>query len=297
MTTNDFLTWKANVLEKVEQRLDRILPSGLEDPADLHRAMRYAVLGSGKRIRALLVCASARAFGGDEMGALGGASALELIHAYSLVHDDLPCMDDDQLRRGKPTVHVEFGEAVAMLVGDALQPLAFQTLVEDDALDANDRMEQVLLLSRASGSMGMVGGQYDDISQVELLSEEKNLVSMHQRKTGALIQASVFIGARYGNLFHESMVSHISTFSRAIGLGFQVIDDILDVTETSINLGKTAGKDNRDGKSTFVTIHGLDRARKIAQDLQSDANESLSHLPDNGGFLKDLTALIFDRSH
>ncbi|MEL0029798.1 MAG: farnesyl diphosphate synthase [Betaproteobacteria bacterium] len=297
MTTNDFLTWKANVLEKVEQRLDRILPSELEDPADLHRAMRYAVLGSGKRIRALLVCASARAFGGDEMGALGGASAVELIHAYSLVHDDLPCMDDDQLRRGKPTVHVEFGEAVAMLVGDALQPLAFQTLVEDDALDANDRMEQILLLSRASGSMGMVGGQYDDISQVELLSEEKNLVSMHQRKTGALIQASVFIGARYGNLFHESMVSHISTFSRAIGLGFQVIDDILDVTETSINLGKTAGKDNRDGKSTFVTIHGLDRARKIAQDLQSDANESLSHLPDNGGFLKDLTALIFDRSH
>jgi len=231
------------------------------------------------------------------MGALGGASAVELIHAYSLVHDDLPCMDDDQLRRGKPTVHVKFGEAVAMLVGDALQPLAFQTLVEDDALDANDRMEQVLLLSRASGSMGMVGGQYDDISQVELLSEEKNLVSMHQRKTGALIQASVFIGARYGNLFHESMVSHISTFSRAIGLGFQVIDDILDVTETSSNLGKTAGKDNRDGKSTFVTIHGLDRARKIAQDLQSDANESLSHLPDNGGFLKDLTALIFDRSH
>ncbi len=297
MTTNDFLTWKANVLEKVEQRLDRILPSELEDPADLHRAMRYAVLGSGKRIRALLVCASARAFGGDEMGALGGASAVELIHAYSLVHDDLPCMDDDQLRRGKPTVHVEFGEAVAMLVGDALQPLAFQTLVEDDALDASDRIEQVLLLSRASGSMGMVGGQYDDISQVELLSEEKNLVSMHQRKTGALIQASVFIGARYGNLFHESMVSHISTFSRAIGLGFQVIDDILDVTETSINLGKTAGKDNRDGKSTFVTIHGLDRARKIAQDLQSDANESLSHLPDNGGFLKDLTALIFDRSH
>ncbi len=297
MTTNDFLTWKANVLEKVEQRLDRILPSELEDPADLHRAMRYAVLGSGKRIRALLVCASARAFGGDEMGALGGASAVELIHAYSLVHDDLPCMDDDQLRRGKPTVHVEFGEAVAMLVGDALQPLAFQTLVEDDALDASDRMEQVLLLSRASGSMGMVGGQYDDISQVELLSEEKNLVSMHQRKTGALIQASVFIGARYGNLFHESMVSHISTFSRAIGLGFQVIDDILDATETSINLGKTAGKDNRDGKSTFVTIHGLDRARKIAQDLQSDANKSLSHLPDNGGFLKDLTALIFDRSH
>lgn len=297
MTTNDFLTWKANVLEKVEQRLDRILPSELEDPADLHRAMRYAVLGSGKRIRALLVCASARAFGGDEMGALGGASAVELIHAYSLVHDDLPCMDDDQLRRGKPTVHVEFGEAVAMLVGDALQPLAFQTLVEDDALDASDRIEQVLLLSRASGSMGMVGGQYDDISQVEALSEEKNLVSMHQRKTGALIQASVFIGARYGNLFHESMVSHISTFSRAIGLGFQVIDDILDVTETSINLGKTAGKDNRDGKSTFVTIHGLDRARKIAQDLQSDANESLSHLPDNGGFLKDLTALIFDRSH
>lgn len=297
MTTSDFLTWKANVLEKVEQRLDRILPSELEDPADLHRAMRYAVLGSGKRIRALLVCASARAFGGDEMGALGGASAVELIHAYSLVHDDLPCMDDDQLRRGKPTVHVEFGEAVAMLVGDALQPLAFQTLVEDDALDASDRIEQVLLLSRASGSMGMVGGQYDDISQVEALSEEKNLVSMHQRKTGALIQASVFIGARYGNLFHESMVSHISTFSRAIGLGFQVIDDILDVTETSINLGKTAGKDNRDGKSTFVTIHGLDRARKIAQDLQSDANESLSHLPDNGGFLKDLTALIFDRSH
>lgn len=297
MTTNDFLTWKANVLEKVEQRLDQILPSELEDPADLHRAMRYAVLGSGKRIRALLACASARAFGGDEMGALGGASAVELIHAYSLVHDDLPCMDDDQLRRGKPTVHVEFGEAVAMLVGDALQPLAFQALVEDDALDASDRMEQVLLLSRASGSMGMVGGQYDDISQVELLSEEKNLVSMHQRKTGALIQASVFLGARYGNLFDESMVSHISTFSRAIGLGFQVIDDILDVTETSINLGKTAGKDNRDGKSTFVTIHGLDRARKIAQDLQSDANESLSHLPDNGGFLKDLTALIFDRSH
>jgi farnesyl diphosphate synthase len=297
MTTNDFLTWKANVLEKVEQRLDRILPSELEDPADLHRAMRYAVLGSGKRIRALLVCASAGAFGGDEMGALGGASAVELIHAYSLVHDDLPCMDDDQLRRGKPTVHVKFGEAVAMLVGDALQPLAFQTLVEDDALDANDRMEQVLLLSRASGSMGMVGGQYDDISQVELLSEEKNLVSMHQRKTGALIQASVFIGARYGNLFDESMVSHISTFSGAIGLGFQVIDDILDLTETSINLGKTAGKDNRDGKSTFVTMHGLDRARKIAQDLQFDANESLSHLPDNGGFLKDLTALIFDRSH
>ena len=297
MTPNDFLTWKADVLDKLEQRLDSILPSELEQPADLHRAMRYAVLGSGKRVRALLVCASARVFGGDEMSALNGASAVELIHAYSLVHDDLPCMDDDQLRRGKPTVHVEFGEAVAMLVGDALQPLAFQTLVEDDALSSSDRMEQVLLLSRASGSMGMVGGQYDDISQREALSEEKNLVSMHMRKTGALIQASVFIGARCGNLLDESMTSHITRYSRAIGLGFQVIDDILDVTATSINLGKTAGKDNRDGKSTFVTIYGLDHAKTIAQDLRSEANESLSHLPNNGGFLKDLTTLIFDRSH
>lgn len=293
-----FESWQTEVRCQIELGIDRHLPLDAVAPCHLHAAMRYAALGQGKRIRALLVCASADLFASDLLVAVNGAVAVELIHAYSLVHDDMPCMDDDSLRRGKPTVHIAYDEATAMLVGDALQALAFEVLVSKRGdVSSSVRLKQVELLSKACGSLGMVGGQALDLIAVGNQISRRELENMHVKKTGALIDASIRIGALYGSQFDQVFSEPLSQYASTLGLGFQVIDDILDVVSSKEVLGKSVGKDARDEKPTFVTIFGLEKAKKIAESLFNDAEVSLSKLPHNGGYLKDLTRVVFQRSY
>ena len=249
--------------------------------AGLSQAMRYAVLDGGKRLRPLLVLASCEAVNGNPHAALRSACAVELIHAYSLVHDDMPCMDNDVLRRGKPTVHVRFGEAQALLAGDALQALAFEFLTPaDDAADTFDVATQARLcrmLAQAAGFQGMAGGQAIDLASVGLPLTSAQLHEMHRLKTGALLQASVMMGASCGNA-PLPVREALRDYGAAVGLAFQVVDDILDVTADSATLGKTAGKDAAQDKPTFVSLMGLQASRDYAQQLLARAFESLDRL-------------------
>ncbi|MGZ5268963.1 MAG: polyprenyl synthetase family protein, partial [Caldimonas sp.] len=239
-------------------------------------AMRYAVLDGGKRLRPLLVLAAAKAVHGAREAALRAACAVELIHAYSLVHDDLPCMDNDVLRRGKPTVHVQFGVAQAMLAGDAMQALAFEVLTPDGELVAPALQARLCgLLARAAGGAGMAGGQAIDLASVGLPLDEKGLSDMHRRKTGALLQASVLMGAACGVTTPEQWRA-LARYGEAIGLAFQVVDDILDVTQASAILGKTAGKDLDNNKPTYVSVLGLEPARRRADELRRAARSALA---------------------
>jgi len=244
-------------------------------PAGLGDAMRYAVLDGGKRLRPLLVLATAEAVGGAPEAAMRAACAVELIHAYSLVHDDMPCMDNDMLRRGKPTVHVQFGEAQALLVGDALQALAFELLTPEAGVDPAVANALCRLLARASGAHGMAGGQAVDLASVGLVLDQPALERMHRLKTGALLQASVLMGALCGTP-DAPAVSQLERFGASLGLAFQVVDDILDVTADSTTLGKTAGKDAAANKPTFVALLGLAPAQAYADQLLSQAHEALS---------------------
>ena len=237
--------------------------------------MRYAVLDGGKRLRPLLVLATAEAVGGAPEAAMRAACAVELIHAYSLVHDDMPCMDNDMLRRGKPTVHVQFGEAQALLVGDALQALAFELLTPEAGVDPAVANALCRLLARASGAHGMAGGQAVDLASVGLVLDQPALERMHRLKTGALLQASVLMGALCGTP-DAPAVSQLERFGASLGLAFQVVDDILDVTADSTTLGKTAGKDAAANKPTFVALLGLAPAQAYADQLLSQAHEALS---------------------
>jgi farnesyl diphosphate synthase len=263
----------------MEQALSDFLPSASCAPQQLHEAMRYAVLDGGKRVRPLLVLAAAQAVHGSREAAMRAACAVELIHAYSLIHDDMPCMDNDVLRRGKPTVHVKFGEAQAMLAGDAMQALAFEVLTPAST-DA-DGVPPVLqarlcgLLARAAGHEGMAGGQAIDLASVGLPLNEAQLRDMHRRKTGALLQASVLMGAACGELPARAWDA-LSLYGAAIGLAFQVVDDILDVTQASETLGKTAGKDVDLNKPTYVSVLGLDGAAAQAQTLRERAQDALA---------------------
>jgi farnesyl diphosphate synthase len=243
--------WSHQHLRNVERALERWVSTGA--PADLNHAapgalvdaMRYAVLDGGKRLRPLLVLASCEALNGNPHAALRAACAVELIHAYSLVHDDMPCMDNDILRRGKPTVHVKFGEAQALLAGDALQALAFELLAPDDvAIPADLQARLCRLLARAAGSAGMAGGQAIDLASVGQKLNEQQLSEMHRLKTGALLQGSVMMGAACGTAT-ATQLQALEAYGAALGLAFQVVDDILDVTADSATLGKTAGKDSR----------------------------------------------------
>ncbi len=245
-------------------------------PAQLGEAMRYAVLDGGKRLRPLLVLGAAEAVSGNAHAALRAACAVELIHAYSLVHDDMPCMDNDVLRRGKPTVHVQFGEATALLAGDALQALAFELLTPGDA-GIPDRMQARLtrLLAVAAGHAGMAGGQAIDLAAVGRSLSEDELRQMHRLKTGALLQGSVMMGAACGEPDARALAA-LETYGRALGLAFQVVDDILDVTADSATLGKTAGKDAAQDKPTYVSLLGLDRARAHAGELLGQAQDALA---------------------
>jgi farnesyl diphosphate synthase len=271
--------WSEAQLQRVEQALTRWISP--QAPAGLGDAMRYAVLDGGKRLRPLLVLAAREAVASGvadaalDEAALRAACAAELIHAYSLVHDDMPCMDNDVLRRGKPTVHVQFGEAQALLAGDALQALAFELLTPDASLiDDHVQARLCRLLAKAAGHEGMAGGQAIDLASVGTFLTEDQLRHMHRLKTGALLEASVMMGAACGHVTPQ-VTQGLQAYGQAIGLAFQVVDDILDVTADSATLGKTAGKDAANDKPTYVSLLGLNKAQHHAQTLLDEALQAL----------------------
>ena len=295
MDAGVFDQWAARSLAQVEQALDEWTPANA--PAGLGEAVRYAVLGAGKRLRPLLVLAAAEAVSAQGEAALRAACAVELIHAYSLVHDDMPCMDNDVLRRGKPTVHVQFGEAQAMLAGDAMQALAFEVLTPDGGMDAVLQARLCRLLARASGHAGMAGGQAIDLASIGKALDEAALRDMHRRKTGVLLQASVLMGAACGDI-SETAWQALSDYGAALGLAFQVVDDILDVTQDSAVLGKTAGKDQACDKPTYVSLMGLDGARAYAGQLRAQAHAALAASGlENTAWLSVLADKVVDRDN
>lgn len=291
----DFDGWMRAQLARVEDALSHwVCPDA---PAGLGEAMRYAVLDGGKRLRPLLVLAACEAVGGNAQAALRAACAVELIHAYSLVHDDMPCMDNDVMRRGKPTVHVRFGEARALLAGDALQALAFELLTPEEGVPPAMQARLCRELARAAGADGMAGGQAIDLASVGLQLSEDQLRQMHRLKTGALLQASVVMGAVCGQP-PEGTLRALSDYGAAMGLAFQVVDDVLDVTQDSATLGKTAGKDAASDKPTYVSLMGLEAARAHAEALRAQALAALaaSGLTDTRA-LAALADMVVRRSH
>ncbi|MHB1671104.1 MAG: polyprenyl synthetase family protein [Acidiferrobacter sp.] len=279
--------------ERAEAVLARVLPSAQTSPPDLHEAMRYATLGGGKRLRACLVYATGEALGASLETLDAAAAAVELIHAYSLVHDDLPCMDDDDMRRGRPSCHKAFGEATALLAGDALQTQAFAVLACAQAVSPHARIRMVEELAQASGSLGMAGGQALDLkagpeATVEVLEER------HSRKTGALIHASVRLGALAAN---PEIPAALDDYGRALGLAFQIADDLLDVEGVALVVGKTVGADAAAGKATFASVLGVDEARRRARALHDNALASLRFLGDNGGLLATIAQYAVERDH
>lgn len=293
MNPADFQSWAAARQHRIEGVLEQVLPPARIAPARLHAAMRYAVLGAGKRVRPLLAFAAGELAGADlERVAIAGA-AVELIHAYSLVHDDLPCMDDDVLRRGKPTCHVEYDEPTALLVGDALQSLALQLVAEYRlADDAATQLQMVKLLAAASGSRGMAGGQAIDLEAVGKKLTVPELELMHIHKTGALIRAAALLGAHCGNSLDEKALGGLDTFAKLIGLAFQVVDDVLDAEAPTATLGKTAGKDADRGKPTYVSALGLAESKAFAEELRQDALKALDPFDDRALRLRQLADFI-----
>ncbi|QEA12037.1 polyprenyl synthetase family protein [Comamonas flocculans] len=287
--------WVREAQQRVEQALSDWVPA--VTPADLGEAMRYAVVGGGKRLRPLLVLAACMAVRGNHDAALRAACAVELIHAYSLVHDDLPCMDNDVLRRGKPTAHVQFGEARALLAGDALQALAFELLTPPEGVPPAMQAELCRLLARAAGAHGMAGGQAIDLASVGLALGQGQLSEMHRLKTGALLQASVLMGAACGAVDARARQA-LAQYGAALGLAFQVVDDVLDCTQDSATLGKTAGKDAACGKPTFVSLMGLAGARAHARQLLDEARQVLrtSGLAETQALVA-LAEMVVERQH
>lgn len=297
MTAPAFAVWTQEVQAEVERALDAFLPPAGAVPHKLHEAMRYTTLGGGKRVRPLLAYAAGALFGADAQALARVASAVEMIHVYSLVHDDMPCMDDDALRRGKPTVHVAYDEATALLVGDTLQAQAFQVLADTDtAVVPPARLVQMVrLLAQAAGSAGMCGGQAIDLDSVGLALSREELERMHQLKTGAMLRVSVVLGALAGRDLDAQELQALDTYSAAVGLAFQVVDDVLDATADSATLGKTAGKDAADNKPTYVSILGLEPSRALAEQLRRDAHEALAPFGDKAQRLRELADLIVQR--
>ncbi|MBC7206084.1 MAG: polyprenyl synthetase family protein [Methyloversatilis sp.] len=291
-----FADWVAAVQTRTETALDRFLPAAAVAPSRLHDAMRYAVLGGGKRVRPLL-CHAAGALSGASSAALDAAAcAVELIHAYSLVHDDMPCMDDDVLRRGKPTVHVQYDDATALLVGDSLQSLAFLLLSEHCDVAADTRVRMVSQLAIASGSRGMAGGQAIDLASVGIALGVAELEFMHIHKTGALIRCAVRLGAACGQLDVDAQ-ARLDHYAGTVGLLFQVVDDVLDCEASTEALGKTAGKDAAANKPTYVSTLGLARARERARELHAEAIDSLSPFGDEARRLRELADFVLTRKH
>jgi farnesyl diphosphate synthase len=292
-----FQDWMGLIQQRTEQALEALLPGADLAPRRLHQAMRYAVLGGGKRVRPLLAQAAGELAGAPAERLDRASCAVELIHAYSLVHDDMPCMDNDVLRRGKPTVHVEYDEATALLVGDALQTLAFQALADAPvADDAATQLKMVCMLATASGSRGMAGGQAIDLASVGLQLSREELEFMHIHKTGALIRASVLLGAHAGRALDEADMQRLDHYAKVVGLLFQVVDDILDAEADTATLGKTAGKDADNDKPTYVSLLGLSEARRLAEDMLADARATLQPFGDAAGRLESLADYIVHRA-
>jgi farnesyl diphosphate synthase len=288
-----FQAWMGEVQARMEGALARLLPPAHVAPARLHEAMRYAVLGGGKRMRPLLAFAAGELTDAPRERLDIAASAVELIHAYSLVHDDLPCMDDDVLRRGKPTVHVEYDEATALLVGDALQSLAVQIISEHKvADDAHAQLDMLKLLALAAGSRGMAGGQQIDLESTGKALALPELEFMHIHKTGALIRAAVLLGAACGHAMSPKEKSQLDRYAKAVGLAFQVVDDVLDAEASTATLGKTAGKDARQGKPTYVSAIGTSRSRELAQELRAEAHGALQGLGSRAARLAALADFV-----
>jgi farnesyl diphosphate synthase len=291
--------WSAAVLARTEACLERLLPTAHATPARLHDGMRYAVLGGGKRIRPLLAHAAGEVTGAPADALDLAGCAVELVHAYSLVHDDMPCMDDDVLRRGKPTVHVAYGEALAMLVGDALQALAFGAIgrIAETGVAPRAVARMVSELAEAAGSMGMAGGQAIDLAATGGALGRVELQDMHCRKTGAMLRASVRLGAWCGAPLAPAEATGLDRYCDAVGLAFQVVDDILDVDADTASLGKTAGKDELHDKPTYVSVLGLAAARDLASQLRDDAHRALQPLGARADRLAGLADLIVLRRH
>ncbi|MBL8299845.1 MAG: (2E,6E)-farnesyl diphosphate synthase [Rhodanobacteraceae bacterium] len=283
--------------DRAEIQLSRFLPADDQAPIELHRAMRYAVLGGGKRLRPLLVYASGRAFGAELDQLDAAAAAVEIIHAYSLVHDDLPAMDNDELRRGRPTCHIAFGEAMAILAGDALQALAFELLAADTALraDPTTRIAMLRELGAACGSHGMAGGQALDLAAVGKRLDARELERMHAHKTGALIRAAVRLGALAAGCRTSAELEKLEHYGHCIGLAFQIRDDILDIEGDSELIGKTAGKDAANDKPTYPAIHGLEESRRLLAVLTDEAVASVATLDRPVAELIEIARFVADR--
>jgi geranylgeranyl pyrophosphate synthase len=295
---NKVAEWSRHYRSRANQALDQRLPAADLHPGDLHQAMRYAVLGGGKRIRPVLVYSAGAAVGAMLEALDGPACAVEFIHAYSLIHDDLPAMDNDELRHGRPTCHRAFGEALAILAGDALQALAFQVLSQDPAMisDSVIRMRMLGLLAQAAGSRGLVGGQAIDLAAVgrdDLTLAE--LENMHIHKTGALIRASVLLGAFSRPEVEPTVLERLDRYAKCIGLAFQIRDDILDVVGDTATLGKTQGADRALNKPTYPALLGLDGAREHARALHQEALASLEPLGSEADPLRWLATYIVER--
>ncbi len=283
----------------VDAALEQLLQAPSAELERLYAAMRYSVMNGGKRVRPLLVFASCQALGGDIKQAYGAACAVELIHAYSLVHDDLPAMDDDALRRGQPTTHIAFDEAYAILAGDALQSLAFDTLCDStlSPISSQQRLDMLTILAKASGATGMVGGQALDLSSVGKTISQATLEWMHRHKTGALIQASVQLGAIASGQATPQVLQQLTDYAQAIGLAFQVQDDILDVTSDTQTLGKQQGSDLEHAKPTYPALLGLEQAKQYAVTLKNQAHQALAGFDQRAEQLRHLADYIVSRSH
>ena len=292
----DFQHWAKTRQAQIETSLETLLPASSIAPERLHDAMRYSVLGGGKRIRPLLAYAAGEVCDADNERVSIAAAAVELIHAYSLVHDDMPCMDNDTLRRGKPTCHIEYDDATALLVGDSLQSLAFQLLAEYRLADTPQlQLDMVRKLAEASGSRGMAGGQAVDLYSVGKELTLPELEFMHIHKTGALIRAAVMLGASCGKCLDDTLLQKLDHFAKCMGLAFQVIDDVLDAQATTATLGKTAGKDADNNKPTYVSILGISQARELAEDLRNKAYAALDDFGVAAERLRQVTDFIIQR--
>ncbi|NKC00208.1 MAG: geranyl transferase [Pseudomonadales bacterium] len=289
----------ADLKVRIDSALAEYLPTDSAIAQDVVDAMRHGVLGGGKRLRPMLACATAQASGANPEVALSSGCATEFIHAYSLIHDDLPAMDDDELRHGLPSAHVAFGEATAILAGDSLHSMAFQLIAQDHDLAAETRIEMISLLSQAAGWAGMAGGQCLDImAEGENLSLSE-LKALHAAKTGALIKASVQLGylSACGTTAGDPKFTLLSDYGEQIGLAFQVMDDVLDVTQSTEQLGKPAGSDEALEKNTFPKLMGLDAAVVFAADLIGEAKSKIEFLGEDGRLLADLAELVVNRNH
>jgi len=295
---HNFQDWAGEIARNMEATLSMLLPAATVAPTKLHDAMRYSTLGGGKRVRAMLTFAAGEVTRAPQHRLSMVAAAVEMIHAYSLIHDDMPCMDDDVLRRGRPTCHVEFDEATALLAGDALQALAFE-LISAPTLNDNAaaQLKLVKLLAEACGSRGMAGGQAIDLASVDRQISLPELEYMHMLKTGALIRASVNMGAHCGNSFDAGVLEKIDHYGKCVGLAFQVVDDILDCASNTALLGKTAGKDKDSNKPTYVSLMGMSSAKQFADELLDDAISSVSAFREPANRLRELAMFIVRRDH